>query len=279
MRDGQRGKLYAAETEAFREPEPALTIEECEALLAKWGSSEGLRERYPRAGASCQVFAARKGTHDAYFSAFHTKGHKFIGPSIVLPGWACNKRTLLHEWAHHLVRPDGGRAPHGWEYVECYLYLLRVFLGRGVEERLKACCKTHRVRFKPKRKLSDEQLAAARARMAALNAGRRVAVAAKTEPEPPRERGPIMLVLFEDGHPVRTWSASGLDGLGRECAPLPPSYGMRNASCPGHAGGSALVSGVRRGLEDAEALRDGRDPERPSEAAMRMMAEAEASGA
>lgn len=50
----------------------------------------------------------------------------------------------------------------------------------------------------------------------------------------------------------------------------PPSYGLQTASCPGHVGGSSLVSGLRRAIEDAEAIRDGRDPERLSEKALRL---------
>jgi hypothetical protein len=48
------------------------------------------------------------------------------------------------------------------------------------------------------------------------------------------------------------------------------AYSLRSASCPHNTIGSSLVAGLRRAVEDAEALEDGRDPERPSERAMRM---------
>lgn len=49
-----------------------------------------------------------------------------------------------------------------------------------------------------------------------------------------------------------------------------PSSALASASCPSNHRGSALVSGIRRALSDAEIIRAGGDPERPSEKAMRL---------
>lgn len=51
---------------------------------------------------------------------------------------------------------------------------------------------------------------------------------------------------------------------------LATAYSLRRAECPGNSIGSSLVAGLRRAVEDAEAIEEGRDPERPSEKAMRL---------
>jgi len=73
---------------------------------------------------------------------------------------------------------------------------------------------------------------------------------------------PIVVVYTDKGEQV--WQS-----------PAGPALTLRNVKCPGNTIGSALVSGLRRAVEDAEAIEAGRNPERPSEAAMRL-ADAEA---
>lgn len=53
-----------------------------------------------------------------------------------------------------------------------------------------------------------------------------------------------------------------------------PVYALDSASCPTNVVGSGIVSGLRRAVQDADAIRDGRDPERPSEKAIRLAEEA-----
>lgn len=45
---------------------------------------------------------------------------------------------------------------------------------------------------------------------------------------------------------------------------------VRRLECPGNVIGSSVASGLRRAAQDAEALEQGRDPERSSERAMRL---------
>lgn len=47
------------------------------------------------------------------------------------------------------------------------------------------------------------------------------------------------------------------------------AYSLRNANCFMNTNGSSIISGLRRAVEDAEAIEQGCDPERPSEKAMR----------
>jgi hypothetical protein len=55
--------------------------------------------------------------------------------------------------------------------------------------------------------------------------------------------------------------------------PAPPAYAMGRLRSEGHVGVSSLAAGLRRAVEDAEAIRAGRDPERPSERAIRLAEE------
>jgi hypothetical protein len=66
-----------------------------------------------------------------------------------------------------------------------------------------------------------------------------------------------VVVYTESGE--RIWSMEGVE-----------SQNLRALTCPMNAAGSALASGVRRAVEDAEAVQAGRNPERPSERAMRL---------
>lgn len=66
---------------------------------------------------------------------------------------------------------------------------------------------------------------------------------------------PRVIVQTDDGRTVLTMPAD--------------SYSLRSATCPHNTIGSSLISGVRRAVEDAEDLEQGKNPERPSERAMR----------
>ncbi len=67
---------------------------------------------------------------------------------------------------------------------------------------------------------------------------------------------PIVVVYTDKGEQV--WQSPAI------------GFTLRPAKCPGNTIGSALVSGLRRAIEDAEAIEAGDDPERPSEKAMRL---------
>jgi hypothetical protein len=70
-----------------------------------------------------------------------------------------------------------------------------------------------------------------------------------------------VIVTTNDGRPV--WM---LDDV--------RSWDLGALQCPTNLRGSALAAGVRRAVEDAEAIQAGRNPERPSEKAVRLAAEA-----
>jgi hypothetical protein len=159
-RDTQRQRLYDAERDAFGRTADGYTVEQMQALIDKWRSSKTLCKRYPRAKLPVKVTDGRSRRRGAYSYG-----------KIAMPRAARSKRYLLHELAHHLVIEGPA---HGWQYAECYLYLVRVFMGRSAEEALKREFKAHRVRFRAPRRstMTDAQREAARQRMLAMHAER-----------------------------------------------------------------------------------------------------------
>jgi putative metallohydrolase (TIGR04338 family) len=179
-RDSQRAKLYTAEESTNLEARgDKLALDEAQALVDKMSASS-LRERYPRAAIPCLIRDGRGARHAFY---------RPLDETITLPRFARTRYIVLHEFAHHLLADErAGIASHGWEFAECLLYLVRIYMGRGDEQTLKAAFKAHRVKFRPprKRNLTDAQRAAARERIIAVNAAK----AAKAEPPPEPRRVP-----------------------------------------------------------------------------------------
>jgi putative metallohydrolase (TIGR04338 family) len=142
-----------------------LSVPEMQALINKWCSSKVLQRRYPRAARPPRVTDGRS----------RRRGGAY-GRELRMPRSTRNKPYLLHELAHYLV-PAAGRPAHGWEYAECYLYLVRVFLGKASEEALRREFKTGHVRYREPRRstMTPEQRQLARERMLAWHAAKAVA--------------------------------------------------------------------------------------------------------
>jgi hypothetical protein len=68
-----------------------------------------------------------------------------------------------------------------------------------------------------------------------------------------------VIVTTDDGQPV--WALDAIE-----------AWQVRGLECPSNLRGSAVASGIRRAVSDAEAIQQGRDPRRLSE---RVMAEME----
>jgi putative metallohydrolase (TIGR04338 family) len=173
-RDSQRSKVYAAERAAFPQRNENLTTAEAQAIIDKWSSSAYLRKRYPRAAYPLEVRDGRGRRNAAYLGHYSPSENGYLSHgryAIAIPKWGRSKWVLAHEFAHHLVGMRDG-AWHDWKFVEAYLYVVRVFLGKGTEETLKAEMKARRVKWrKPvKRQMTDEQRQAARERMLAMHA-------------------------------------------------------------------------------------------------------------
>lgn len=80
-----------------------------------------------------------------------------------LARWADNEPKILRNIAFRLIKSD--QAWHGREMCEIYMMLVRRFLGVNIAEELKTAFKQNRVKFRPKRKMSESQIAAAKKRL------------------------------------------------------------------------------------------------------------------
>lgn len=162
----QRQRVYDAENAAFDKSKPSegLSVAECQAFVDKCCSSRVLQRRYPGAAHPPTVKDGRGRRKACYMPVYH---------ELRIPRWSRSRWILLHELAHALVYGRRG-ATHGWEFAECYLYLVRVFLGRSAEDQLKAEFKAKRVRYREprKRQMSEAQRQAARERMLAYHAAK-----------------------------------------------------------------------------------------------------------
>lgn len=73
-------------------------------------------------------------------------------------------------------------------------------------------------------------------------------------------------VIVETDSGERVWSMDGIE-----------SWHLHALQCSTNTRGSAVAAGVRRAVQDAEAIQEGRDPERLSEKAVRLAFGKEAS--
>jgi putative metallohydrolase (TIGR04338 family) len=162
-RDSQRKKLYDAERAVFTDfyKPHFTTVQECQAFVDSVLARKRVQSHYKRAKRPVLV---RPG-HGAR-SAFGGYGH------VTLPRWARSRHVILHELAHAL-EPAG--AAHGWQFAQCYLWLVRQALGVEAAAKLEASFKAHKVRYrKPRTRkpMTQEQREAATVRLAAARAKR-----------------------------------------------------------------------------------------------------------
>lgn len=166
-RDAQRQKVYDAENAAFgfSHPERFESIDEARVFIEAVCQSAALRERYPRAVNPPSVKKAHGRRNGACYSPRDIAIE--FGEGTLL------KWIALHELAHHLVRPNSAAkppiVPHGREFCECYLILVRAYMGRHAESKLIEQFKAKRVAFKAKRAYTisdaERERRAARARV------------------------------------------------------------------------------------------------------------------
>jgi putative metallohydrolase (TIGR04338 family) len=157
-RDTQRKKIYDSEDAVFpghkKGPHEDLrTVTDVERFLHDVVRRKYVQRRYPNAvryaSVGIQVSDGRG-----------TRWARGGGGYINAPLWARTKTVLLHELAHNLA---GTSAEHNWQFAECYLFLVRVMLGKDAADKLEAEYKQRRVRYRApraKREVSPERRAA-----------------------------------------------------------------------------------------------------------------------
>lgn len=157
--DSQRQKVYDSEGIAFEaDGTPRLKfrvgdggIVDSQKFVDAVFASAFLREKYGFTRAAPTVVPGagqrRRGCY------------RWTANEIHLPEWTRQNWYVLHECAHALVPNTSDRPAHGWEFAACYLDLVRVYMGRGWEERLIAAFRTKRVKFKAPRtqQISDAE--------------------------------------------------------------------------------------------------------------------------
>jgi hypothetical protein len=167
-RDSQRQKVYSAEWRvSWTERVPACLDQRSAQQLADrmydWLIAEGYSVASP-------VIEMRRGSSAEAFSF----GLIALGSSGGNTGW-----IVAHEMAH-LVSftrsafpgrewDQDGRS-HGWEWASVYLRLVRRFFGVANHDALRDAFKAGKVKFRPKRRMTEAQRAAAADRLAAYRA-------------------------------------------------------------------------------------------------------------
>lgn len=200
LRDSQRQKLYNAER-AVPFGVTFDTVEDCQRYVNKvWASPWTLR-RFVVSEHTRQEIKAHPNAADYILSKAQERKPPIVRPghgsrsafyrlgTITLPKWARNERVILHEIVHALRFRhvwNHTEPPHGWQFANTFLELVRHFMGREAHDTLKASFRKHKVRFRPprpKRQLTPERLAALRAQAARMHEIRRAAKAPESSPQ------------------------------------------------------------------------------------------------
>ena len=176
QRDSQRSKVYAAEsaTHEWRTSQTAMSIEECDAFAHKVLRDSIVQRHFPLAksmSTSLIVVKSRRRGGCYKPSSFNWNTGYTTRPTISLGVAARSEWVIIHEIAHAITSLD--YAWHGPEWVQCYLFLVKRFLGVEAHDKLKANLIEHGVRIKPKAKrapLSPERKAELAQRLAAARA-------------------------------------------------------------------------------------------------------------
>jgi putative metallohydrolase (TIGR04338 family) len=166
MRDSQRGKLYAAEqsTPAWQR---SKHVSRMSSTLEVWVYLERIqRDSWFQRHFGRWTFQLGDGRGRRRGVAYANKYMKT--GTIKLPRFARHPMYILHEVAHCVN--ESGEAAHGRTYCRLYLLLVRHFMGRDAERELRAAYRTHRVKHRPKRILSEAQRAALVQRATAMRA-------------------------------------------------------------------------------------------------------------
>ncbi len=173
-RDSQRHKVYASDRALERHSHRLEDVRAMDRFVRRVWKSRRVQARYPRAF-EAGGWLGPPGVRDG-------RGHRNAtgGPSLVtMPRWARSTHILLHELAHTICSrhyPRNTIAPHGWQFAECYAYLVKLFMGADAHDSLRAAYWHNGVRSRPPRKrapLSPERRAELTAQLAAARERRK----------------------------------------------------------------------------------------------------------
>lgn len=147
MRDFQRAKVYRAEEYVFSKAMQLDTIQLCEMYTSSVWDDPRFKEKFPRAhkgGPPPVKHSPRmKGGALAYFAP---------NEKISLSSKGMTDLVVIHEIAHIVVErehqtDDESRIFHGPEWVDTYIKLTEMFVGRPVAVELTDALLAENVRF------------------------------------------------------------------------------------------------------------------------------------
>ena len=118
----QAGKLYSAESMAFKKMSQDMTIDECQKFVKKVIARSYVTRNYEWKHGNILVLDGR-GRRSACAT------YRYGRYVICLPKWARNEFVILHEIAHHLTMGEREYA-HDSYFATCLLDLVRNVLGR-----------------------------------------------------------------------------------------------------------------------------------------------------
>lgn len=139
MKDLQRQRVYNAEHRVFNEN--ALGI-------IRFKTLDDI-ERYVKRVTDSEIWKARGGPAKVPVRLKRpnaVKSHASSDGSISIERNQANSHIILHELAHILAGVDKG---HGPEYCDCYLALIREFIGNHTADKLQATFLDHQVEIRP----------------------------------------------------------------------------------------------------------------------------------
>lgn len=166
VRDGQKSKLYKAEHEAFRGyvGRDVSTQAKYQARVDEITGSQWMRDATGVQDFKIRVrFSSRIVNRATIFTRFG-RIETGMQPAI------CNEWVLVHELSHlaHDYTTKWDHAAHGRQFADLYLAMVSRFLGVEWHDRLKASFRKHGVKYKRRKKISEETRAKLAARLKAI---------------------------------------------------------------------------------------------------------------
>lgn len=159
-RDSQRSRLYAAEWECFGWPKMEFkSMDELTAYLWKVLSNRHVQNKYKIARQLVDGVIPLKISNGSWARrAWARTEDGFMWVSF--PRSSRTKHVVLHEIAHLITPADA--SPHGREFCQVYLHLVKLFFGKETQDKFKAGMKKHKCKYsKPhtrwKNPLSQEE--------------------------------------------------------------------------------------------------------------------------
>lgn len=144
-RDSQKSRLYASEWEVFGWPKMEFeSMEQLEEYLWRVLENRWVQSNFPIAReivAGTQKIKVSAG--QGHRRAITKREPDFFRVSF--PRQMRCRWVVLHELAHVLTPWE--YAGHGREFARAYLYLVKKFFGREMENKLKAAMKKHNCKY------------------------------------------------------------------------------------------------------------------------------------